>query len=235
MSSIDLVTIRVSDLAASSELYAHVFESLAFDGDQKNGQGFVEWKDFSIAAADEAHPRTTNLHVAFAATSRDQVDEWWQALTAAGYRDDGPPGPRPEYGSTYYGGFIRDLDGNSIEAVHHESSTPETGVIDHLWIRVRDLEPSKLFYATVAEAVGISAREHPGRLQLICDSGTFSFLADTPTENLHLAIGVDDEETVRRFHDVALGAGGRDSGAVILDPDGNQVEAVVRARRGSDS
>jgi catechol 2,3-dioxygenase-like lactoylglutathione lyase family enzyme len=244
MSSIDHVTIRVSDLAASSKLYTEVFELLAFGGEQRSDGDFVEWNDFSIAAADETHPRTTKLHVGFAATSREQVDRWWQTLTSGGYRDEGPPGPRPEYGSTYYGGFVRDLDGNSIEAVHHESSTPDTGVIDHLWIRVRDLEESKRFYTAVAPVVGITARERPGRLQLVCDSGTFSFLAGTPTENLHLAIGVDDDEIVRRFHDVALEAGGRDNGApgerpeyragyygaYALDPDGNNIEAVRHGR-----
>jgi catechol 2,3-dioxygenase-like lactoylglutathione lyase family enzyme len=244
LSSIDHVTIRVSDLDASSMLYARVFELLAFEGEQKSGSGFVEWNDFSIAAADETHRTTTNLHVGFAATSREQIDRWWQALTAAGCRDDGRPGPRPEYGSTYYGAFVRDLDDNSIEAVHHESSTPETGVIDHLWIRVRDLAATSRFYAAVAPVVGVTVRERPARLQLVCDSGTFSFLADTPTENLHLAIGVGDDESVRRFHQAGLAAGGRDNGApgerpeyhpgyygaYVLDPDGNNLEAVCHSR-----
>jgi catechol 2,3-dioxygenase-like lactoylglutathione lyase family enzyme len=117
-------------------------------------------------------------------------------------------------------------------------------VIDHLWIRVRDLEASKRFYRSVATVVGITPRERPGRLQLVCDSGTFSFLADTPTENLHLAIGVDDRQTVRRFHHAALAADGRDNGtpgerpqyhpgyygAYVLDPDGNNLEAVCHSR-----
>ena len=60
-----------------------------------------------------------------------------------------------------------------------------------------------------------------------------------PTENLHLAFQAADEETVRRFHMAAVAAGGRDNGvpgereyhpgyyaAYVLDPDGNNVEAV---------
>ena len=43
----------------------------------------------------------------------------WQALVFAGHFDDGSPGPRPEYGPTYYGAFIRDSDGNNVEAVWH--------------------------------------------------------------------------------------------------------------------
>ena len=39
--------------------------------------------------------------------------------TDAGYRDDGAPGPRPQYSPDYYGAFLLDPDGNSVEAVHH--------------------------------------------------------------------------------------------------------------------
>src|SRR5213592_4653874 len=145
MATIDHVTVRASDLAVSLDLFMQVFELLEFTGEPSEGEAFYEWNDFSIAAADHEHPPTRNLHIGFAATSRDQVEAWWNALTATGYRDDGAPGPRPEYGPTYYGAFIRDHDNNSIEAVHHESSTPDTGVIDHLWIRVRDLDATKRF------------------------------------------------------------------------------------------
>jgi catechol 2,3-dioxygenase-like lactoylglutathione lyase family enzyme len=244
MATVDHVTTRVSDLDAGHALFTRVFELLAFKGKPSEGEGFNEWRDFSIAAADEMHPPTRNLHIGFAATSREQIDAWWQALIAAGYQDDGPPGPRPEYGSTYYGAFIRDHDNNSIEAVHHESSTPETGVIDHLWIRVHDLDASERFYTAIAPVVGIAAGERPNRLQLICDSGTLSFLPGTPTENLHLAIGVGNNAIVDRFHAAALAAGGRDNGgpgerpryhrgyyaAFVLDPDGNNVEVVNHNR-----
>jgi catechol 2,3-dioxygenase-like lactoylglutathione lyase family enzyme len=246
MASLDHVTLRAGDLDASRELFDRVFQLLDFKGERTDGGGFYEWNDFSIAAADDEHPPTRNVHVGFAATSRGQIDAWWSALTAAGYRDDGAPGPRPEYGPTYYGAFIRDGDTNSIEAVHHESSTPDTGAIDHLWIRVRDLAATKRFYTAISPAVGITARERPGRLQLICDSGTFSFLADRPTENLHLAIGVPDNDTVHRFHRAAVAAGGRDNGgpgersqyhagyyaAYALDPDSNNIEAVCHNRTG---
>jgi hypothetical protein len=53
------------------------------------------------AAADENHPPTRNLHIGFALTSHEQVDARWTAPTAAGYRDGGAPGQRPQYGSTY--------------------------------------------------------------------------------------------------------------------------------------
>jgi catechol 2,3-dioxygenase-like lactoylglutathione lyase family enzyme len=244
VATIDHVTIRSSDLQASLSLFAQVFELLEFSGERHDGAGFHEWNDFSIAQADGEHAATHNVHVGFAATSQAQIDDWWQTLTATGYADDGAPGPRPEYGPTYYGAFIRDHENNSIEAVNHDSSNPDTGVIDHLWIRVRDLDASRRFYSGIAPVLGLGMRERPDRIQLMTDSGTFSLLNGPPTENLHLAVGVTDEETVNAFHAAGLGAGGIDNGApgerpeyhpgyygaYVRDPDSNNIEAVFHDR-----
>ena len=244
MAPIDHVTLRVRNLEASVALYDRVFALLGFDQPRRDGCIYREWNDFGIAQAEEAHPAARGLHIGFAARSRGQVDEWWSALTAAGYESDGAPGPRPEYRDDYYGGFLRDLDGNSIEAVHHGNADPGTGVIDHLWIRVADLVDSKRFYSAIAPGLGLRSKDLGDRLQLITSSGTFSILAGPPTENLHLAIGVDDEGTVRAFHETGLRAGGRDNGApgerpeyhagyygaYLLDPDGNNIEAVFHNR-----
>ncbi len=56
-------------------------------------------------------------HFAFRADSRAEVDAFHAAALAAGGTCDGPPGPRPMYGPEYYGAFIRDPDGNKIEAM----------------------------------------------------------------------------------------------------------------------
>jgi catechol 2,3-dioxygenase-like lactoylglutathione lyase family enzyme len=242
--SIDHVTLRVGDLDASLELFGRVFELLRFDGTPSHGEHFHEWNDFSIAQADEGHPATRRLHVAFRAKSRAQVDEWWEALTRAGYPDDGAPGLRPQYSPDYYGAFIVDLDGNSIEAVHHDSGRDVSDVIDHLWIRVADLAAARRFYAAVAEATGLETREREGRLMVVAAGGTFSLVEGPPTENLHLAIAAGGAETVQSFHRAGLAAGGRDNGApgerpeyhpgyygaYLLDPDGNNVEAVWHQR-----
>jgi catechol 2,3-dioxygenase-like lactoylglutathione lyase family enzyme len=244
VATIDHVTLRVSDLGAALQLFTSSFELLEFSGTRSDGGGFHEWNDFSIAAADERHSRTSGVHIGFAARSPAQVDRWWEELTVAGYRDDGAPGPRPEYGPTYYGAFIRDADDNSLEAVHHETTDAATGVIDHLWIRVGELAPAKRFYTAVAEATGARTRESDDRLQVITESGTFSLLEGRPAQNLHLAVGVGDIETVRAFHRAGLRAGGRDNGApgerpeyhrgyhgaYLLDPDGNNIESVWHER-----
>jgi predicted lactoylglutathione lyase len=56
---------------------------------------------------------------AFAADSPRQVDEFYAAAIAAGGRDNGAPGIRPDYSPGYYGAFVLDPDGNNVEAVHH--------------------------------------------------------------------------------------------------------------------
>ncbi len=59
-------------------------------------------------------------HVAFTARNRAEVDAFYQAAMAAGGRDNGAPGLRPQYHPDYYGAFVLDPDGNNIEAVCHQ-------------------------------------------------------------------------------------------------------------------
>ena len=62
------------------------------------------------------------IHFAFSAENRAQVGAFYEAAMAAGGADNGAPGIRAHYHPDYYGAFVRDLDGNNIEAVCH---TPE--------------------------------------------------------------------------------------------------------------
>jgi predicted lactoylglutathione lyase len=61
------------------------------------------------------------LHIAFRAGNRKKVDEFYKAALAAGGKDNGKPGRRPEYHENYYGAFVLDPDGHNIEAVCHDS------------------------------------------------------------------------------------------------------------------
>ncbi len=56
------------------------------------------------------------VHFAFLANSTEMVNQFYQVAITAGGVCDGEPGPRPQYGPQYYGCFVRDLDGNKIEA-----------------------------------------------------------------------------------------------------------------------
>jgi catechol 2,3-dioxygenase-like lactoylglutathione lyase family enzyme len=121
-------------------------------------------------------------------------------------------------------------------------------LLDHVHVRVADLQASKRFYRAVLGAVG---RE-------LTREGEDAFSADelyvsadeTPTAGLHIAFQADGPETVERFHKAGLAAGGRDNGApgerpyhpgyysaYVLDPDGTNVEAVYHgpAKRSAPS
>tara|TARA_R110002124_G_scaffold63350_42_gene173502 strand:+ start:21094 stop:21477 length:384 start_codon:yes stop_codon:yes gene_type:complete len=67
----------------------------------------------------EGEAQNPPVHFAFSAATRDQVDAFYGAAIAAGGVDNGKPGLRPHYHASYYGAFVRDLDGNNIEAVCH--------------------------------------------------------------------------------------------------------------------
>jgi len=242
----DHVTIRVSDLDTSHRFYALALSTLGFGEPYVSGLG-SEWDDFAISPAREAELVTRNLHIAFVARSRAAVEEWWRVMTAAGHENDGPPGLRQVYHDDYYGAFVLDPDGNSVEAVYHGSPREGGEVIDHLWMRVADLTATRRFYETIAPVVGIRiAGERPERFHIAGQNRSAAFVQDggPPTQNVHLAFPVSDNTTVDAFHRIALAAGYHDNGppgerpvyhggyygAFVFDPDGNNIEAVNHNR-----
>jgi catechol 2,3-dioxygenase-like lactoylglutathione lyase family enzyme len=184
--------------------------------------------------------------VAFAAPSREEVDAFWQRGVDAGYRSDGEPGLRPQYDPNYYGAFLLDPDGNSVESCTG-FRTGGDSPIDHLWIGVRDLGESLHFWEAVAPVLGLSVSgRHEDHFHISVGDRSSALVADgrPPSEEVHLAIPVADDATVAEFHRVATAAGYRDNGApgerpeyhpgyvaaFVLDPDGNNVEAVNHNR-----
>jgi catechol 2,3-dioxygenase-like lactoylglutathione lyase family enzyme len=240
----DHVTIRASDRVASERFYDLVLQTIGIEKTHSD-EHFAEWTDFSLAQATEDEPATRRLHIGFAALTRELVDEFWRTGVDAGYPDDGQPGLRPQYRHDYYGGFLLDPDGNSAEAVN--MSLGRDG-IDHLWIRVADVEASKRFYELVAHYAGFYLRgmnDDPHRAQFSSNGGSFSVVSgDYVTEPFHLAFPVRDNAAVDAFHQAALDAGYRDHGApgerpiyhegyygaYVLDPDGHNVELVNHNR-----
>ena len=120
---IDHLAIGVRDLARSAAFYTRVLLPLGFSqigtwraGDMEIEFGLEEAADFAISTA---YPTGAPVHVAFAADRREQVDAFHAAAVAAGGRDNGAPGLRPEYSDGYYGAFVLDPDGHNVEAVCH--------------------------------------------------------------------------------------------------------------------
>lgn len=68
-------------------------------------------------APTQEHP--ARLHLAFVASTRAQVDAFYKAALAAGGKDNGAPGLRPQYHPNYYGAFVIGPDGHNVEAVCH--------------------------------------------------------------------------------------------------------------------
>ena len=122
-------------------------------------------------------------------------------------------------------------------------------LIDHVHLRVADLDRSKRFYRAVLEALGRAGaiREDPHYFnadELWIDK------ADGPVSKVHLAFQAQDQAMVQAFHRAAIAAGGRDNGApgerdyhpgyygaFAFDPDGNNIEAVFHgpAKRSAPS
>jgi catechol 2,3-dioxygenase-like lactoylglutathione lyase family enzyme len=68
----------------------------------------------------EGEAATSSVHLALTSPDRASVDAFYSAAIAAGAKDNGPPGLRPQYHADYYGAFVFDLDGNNLEAVCHK-------------------------------------------------------------------------------------------------------------------
>jgi catechol 2,3-dioxygenase-like lactoylglutathione lyase family enzyme len=127
---VDHVGIRVADLSASRRLYETALAELGlsvvgegeFEGDEYVLFGRPGGVDFSLHTVGTEPGRdrvTTGAHVAFVASSADEVGRWHRAALRHGGTDNGAPGLRPEYSGHYFAAFVLDLDGNNVEAVFH--------------------------------------------------------------------------------------------------------------------
>lgn len=110
-------------------------------------------------------------------------------------------------------------------------------LLDHVHLRVADLERSRRFYEAVLRALDPRFLVEAGDGWLQIDELFLS--ADGEPRPIHLAFQAQDEEAVRRFYEAGLAAGGTDNGApgersyspgyyaaYVIDPDGNNIEAV---------
>jgi len=117
------VSIGVADVARAAQFYDRALQELGF-------RRVMEVLPYGIAYGDKqpafwiglphdqrAASSGNGVHVAFNATSEEMIRAFHRAALEAGGTDDGAPGPRPDYGPDYFGAFVRDLDGNKIEAV----------------------------------------------------------------------------------------------------------------------
>jgi len=126
---IDHTGIIVSDFEKSKKFYTEALNPIGYRlllefpssvTGSTNVAGFGEppKTDFWVAQGTPNDPR---IHVAFRVGKRSLIDAFHQAALTAGGRDNGAPGPRPQYHPNYYGAFVLDPDGHNIEVVCHEA------------------------------------------------------------------------------------------------------------------
>jgi catechol 2,3-dioxygenase-like lactoylglutathione lyase family enzyme len=127
-STIDHIGFPVSDYPRSKAFYEKALAPLGYtlimevgadhtdSGSPAAGFGKQGKPDFWIGG--DGGLKAT-LHVAIADDDRGTVDAFYRAALAAGGRDNGAPGLRPQYHPNYYGAFVLDPDGHNIEAVCH--------------------------------------------------------------------------------------------------------------------
>jgi catechol 2,3-dioxygenase-like lactoylglutathione lyase family enzyme len=124
---LDHVGIPVADYARSKAFYAKALaplgDGLVMEVSPENTGGTVQAgfgppgrPQFWIGGG---KPIQGQVHFAFVAKDRAAVRAFYEAALAAGARDNGPPGLRPQYHPNYYGAFVLDPDGHNIEAVCH--------------------------------------------------------------------------------------------------------------------
>lgn len=115
----DHIGLRVQEIAVSTTFYRQLLAPLGFSL-QSEGEGYAGfgpegapalWLHASGAAA------RSSVHVALRAASRQAVEAFHAQGLAAGAKDNGAPGLRPDYAPNYYAAYLLDADGNNIEAV----------------------------------------------------------------------------------------------------------------------
>jgi catechol 2,3-dioxygenase-like lactoylglutathione lyase family enzyme len=115
---IDHIGIGVTDIAKAQDFYAKALKPLGIgvimEFPEAVGLGEPGKAFFWLGQG-----KASLAHIAFAAKDRAAVDAFYKAAMAAGGKDNGGPGLRPQYHADYYGAFVLDPDGHNIEAVCH--------------------------------------------------------------------------------------------------------------------
>jgi len=117
----DHVKIGVSDFAASKAFFLKALAPLGViagaEGVPTYGIEMYQRGGNTSLILFQTDEKPSHLHIAFVAENRRQVDEFYRAALAAGGKDNGPPGLRPQYHANYYAAFVIGPDGHNLEAV----------------------------------------------------------------------------------------------------------------------
>ncbi len=181
-------------------------------------------------AFDGRPPSPANgFHIAYAAPETTAVDAFHAAALAHGGTDDGAPGLRPHYAEDYYAAYVRDPDGNKIQAVTYlngRTKGPGGDVISHVTVGYGDLEREAAFYSACLGALGLlrlAAEEEAADVEAAFGTAstrtpvffvqpTFDGAPPSGGNGPHTAFHAQSREAVHAFHAAALEHGGRCDG-----------------------
>lgn len=119
-------TIGIDDFTRSEPFYDAIMAVLGHPEliryDKGKGYGLPTGAKLFIGPAYDVGPTSAGngTHIAFIAADRRTVDAFHAAALAHGGSDEGAPGPRPHYHPHYYGAYVRDPEGNKLQAVCHK-------------------------------------------------------------------------------------------------------------------
>lgn len=119
---IDHFGINCSDMAASSKFYDNVLGKLGYSRQMDFGVAIGYGREGNPAfwiSSYEKMPPNREMHIAFKATDAAAVREFYETALSLGVESLHAPRLWPEYHEHYYGAFVRDPDGNNVEAVTH--------------------------------------------------------------------------------------------------------------------
>jgi len=127
IAELDHISAPVRDLKKARRFYTAALGAIGMkinmDVSSAFGMGSKKQLIFWISRARNA---SGHGHYAFRVERRDDVDAFYRAALEAGGKDNGGPGPRPDYGPEYYAAFVLDPEGNNIEVVCYAKKRSRT-------------------------------------------------------------------------------------------------------------
>ena len=122
-SIISHISVGTNNFERAVEFYDKVLSTLGCKQIMKHPGAVAygkEYPEFWVQTPYNGEPATVGngSHIGFIAATKEAVHAFHETALREGGTDDGAPGPRPDYGDAYYGCFVRDLDGNQIEATY---------------------------------------------------------------------------------------------------------------------
>ena len=258
------ITVGSNDVTRAKAFYAAALEPLgmtaAHDFDDAvayeapGGSRFRLW----VLAPYDGLPATwsNGAHLALVAPDAAAVDAFHAAAMATGGIDEGPPGPRPHYAPDYYAAYVRDPDGNKLQAVHYgegRKAATDDEMVSHVTLGSNDLARSGKFYDALLEPLGYTRVEDEEEAFAYGVAGTKVpwFFIHLPFDGrpaswgngTHVAFLAPSRAAVDAFHVAGLDNGAQDEGppglrpqysksyygAYLRDPDGNKLQAVCYA------